>query len=488
MANYKKKAANAVLLADKMRKSVLQAAIEGKLTTQNPAEDGDARDLLVEIQAEKQRLIETGEIKREKALPAIDQSELPFDIPDNWVWVRLINIFAMQAGKFINASDIKEKGDYPVYGGNGLRGYTNIFNRDGCYPIIGRQGALCGNINMANGKFYATEHAVVVRFYKELNPHWASFFLTSINLNQYATSTAQPGISVEKISSVLIPLPPLAEQQRIVEKLEQILPQLDRLQADENKLHAIQTAFPRRMQASLLQAAIEGKLTTQDPKADGKASDLLKQIQAEKQRLIDAKEIKREKPLPAITEEEKPFDIPDNWEWVRLGEIADYKKGPFGSALTKAMFIPDCENAIKVYEQKHAIQKNYLLGEYFIKKEYYEDKMKGFTVTAGDIIISCAGTIGESYILPDSIRPGIINQALMRVRLNREINKRFYLLAFDYAINSNSAKAKGSAIKNIPPFDILKKLLIPLPPLAEQERIVAKLDALLPKVQALNDL
>ena len=250
----------------------------------------------------------------------------------------------------------------------------------------------------------------------------------------------------------------------------------------------MQTAFPSRMIASLLQAAIEGKLTTQDPKADGTASDLLKQIQTEKQRLIDAKEIKRERPLPAIVDEEKPFDIPDNWEWVRLGEIADYKKGPFGSALTKAMFIPDCENAIKVYEQKHAIQKNYLLGEYFIKKEYYEDKMKGFTVTAGDIIISCAGTIGESYILPDSIRPGIINQALMRVRLNREINKRFYLLAFDYAINSNSAKAKGSAIKNIPPFDILKKLLIPLPPLAEQERIVAKLDALLPKVQALNDL
>ena len=98
MANYKKKAANTVLLADKMRKSVLQAAIEGKLTTQNPAEDGDARDLLAEIQAEKQRLISAGEIKREKALPAIDENDLPFDIPNNWVWVKIGDIFNIVRG------------------------------------------------------------------------------------------------------------------------------------------------------------------------------------------------------------------------------------------------------------------------------------------------------------------------------------------------------------------------------------------------------
>ena len=157
--------------------------------------------------------------------------EIPFDIPDNWTWARIKNVFSMQAGKNIKSEQIKseysEKCPYLCYGGNGIRGYVPFYNQDGTYPLVGRQGALCGNLNMASGKFYATEHAVVTDGYGLTDIKWAFYFLTALNLNQYATATAQPGLAVGNIIEVLIPLPPLAEQHRIVEKLESILPMLD---------------------------------------------------------------------------------------------------------------------------------------------------------------------------------------------------------------------------------------------------------------------
>ena len=211
------------MFADRLKKSLLQAAIQGQLTEQLPT-DGDARDLLKKIRAEKAKLLAEKKIKPEKTLPPITDDEIPFDIPDNWCWCRLGEIFTLQAGKFIAASQIKSLGNFPCYGGNGIRGFVENFNRDGRFPIIGRQGALCGNINLADGKFYATEHAVVVALYQNSCPDWAAYFLTALNLNQYSTATAQPGLAVEKIIRLLIPLPPLAEQLRIVERLNELLP------------------------------------------------------------------------------------------------------------------------------------------------------------------------------------------------------------------------------------------------------------------------
>ena len=345
MANYKKKAANAMLLADKMRKSILQAAIEGKLTTQNPSEDGDARDLLAEIQAEKQRLIAAGEIKREKALPAIDENDLPFDIPNNWVWMRLGNIGFSQTGSTPPTTNTENFGNHiPFIKPPDITNREMIFNNEGLSEkgleksrLIKKNSLMMVCIGGSTGKvFYNDLNVCCNQQINTITPFLvnhkyllyvlqSSFFQNE--LWGISTGTATPIVNKENWRKLLISLPPLAEQQRIVDKLEQILPQLDRLEADENKLHARQTAFPRRMQASLLQAAIEGKLTTQDPKADGTARELLEKIQAEKQRLIDAKEIKREKPLPAITEEEKPFDIPENWEWVRLSQIGEIISG-----------------------------------------------------------------------------------------------------------------------------------------------------------------
>ena len=226
-----------------LKKSILQEAVQGKLLPQNPS-DEPAEALLERIRAEKQRLIKEGKIKKDKHESVIfrrDNShyekldgverciddELPFEIPENWCWCKIGTIFTLQAGKNIQAAEIHENpftDSHPCYGGNGIRGYVASSNRTGDYPIIGRQGALCGNINRATGEFYATEHAVCVETYSQISVAWACLFLTALNLNQYATATAQPGLAVANINEVYIPLPPLAEQHRIVQRIEELLP------------------------------------------------------------------------------------------------------------------------------------------------------------------------------------------------------------------------------------------------------------------------
>ena len=215
-----------------MQKALLQMAIQGGLVEQRP-EEGTGEELYCQIQAEKQRLIKAGTIKKEKPLPEISEEEIPFDIPESWKWARLGQIFGLQAGKNVTSSSIRNEisseHPYMCYGGNGVRGYVSDYNRQGHFSIIGRQGALCGNINIAEGLFYATEHAVVVDHYNLTDVIWGSYFLKAINLNQYATATAQPGLAVSNLIKVLIPLPPLAEQKRIVAKLEELLPLCERL-------------------------------------------------------------------------------------------------------------------------------------------------------------------------------------------------------------------------------------------------------------------
>ena len=242
-AVYDETAAMQEAFPERLKKSILQEAVQGKLVPQDPS-DEPAEALLERIRTEKQRLIKEGEIKKDKHESVIfrrDNShyekldgverciddELPFEIPENWCWCKIGTIFTLQAGKNIQAAEIHENpftDSHPCYGGNGIRGYVASSNRTGDYPIIGRQGALCGNINRATGEFYATEHAVCVETYSQISVAWACLFLTALNLNQYATATAQPGLAVANINEVYIPLPPLAEQHRIVQRIEELLP------------------------------------------------------------------------------------------------------------------------------------------------------------------------------------------------------------------------------------------------------------------------
>ena len=236
----------------------------------------------------------------------------------------------------------------------------------------------------------------------------------------------------------------------------------------------------KKLRQKILNLAIHGKLVPQAPN-DEPASVLLERIKAEKERLIKEGKIRRSKKSAKTSDtphyqQDVPFEVPDNWVWCKLDDLAFYKKGPFGSSLTKAMFVPKGKDTYKVYEQKNAIQKDHKLGSYYISTEKY-CSLSGFAVHPYDIIVSCAGTIGETYVLPQNIQEGIINQALMLIRLyNREI-ERFYLLYFDFILKQEAYKeSKGTAIKNIPPFDVLKNFFIPIPPKEEQKRILSEVD------------
>ena len=261
----------------------------------------------------------------------------------------------------------------------------------------------------------------------------------------------------------------------------------------------------KALRQKILDLAIRGKLVPQDPN-DEPASVLLERIRAEKQQMVKdgklkPKDIKSDTVIfkgddnlhyekfsdgtVKCIEDEIPFDIPDSWVWCRLNDLALYKKGPFGSSITKAMFVPESDNVIKVYEQKNAINKSAQLGHYFISQEKYEE-LKGFEVFPGDIIVSCAGTIGETFVMPHDMRKGIINQALMKIHLFDSSVKAFYLMYFDNKLKTlANEQGYGMALKNIPPFSILKRYLIPIPPKAEQERILDHIKIILSNI---NDI
>ena len=248
-----------------------------------------------------------------------------------------------------------------------------------------------------------------------------------------------------------------------------------------------------KIKQRILDLAIRGKLVSQDPN-DKPASVLIEKIKAEKEKMIKEGKIKPSKDDSYIYKasdncyyekkgntvknvtSEIPFDIPENWIWIRLGDLGFFKKGPFGSSLTKSMFVPETtKNRIKVYEQKNVIQKNDKLGHYFISFEKYEC-MKSFSVSPEEIIVSCAGTIGEIYQLPKNAEIGIINQALMKIHLYYLPLSTYFILYFDFVLKTQtSEKGKGTCIKNIPPLSVLKEMLVPLPPEGEILRILDKI-------------
>ena len=273
----------------KLRQKILDLAIHGKLVPQDP-NDEPASVLLERIRAEKERLIKEEKIKRSRKSAKTSDTphyeHINFALPKNWQLSTLGEVFYMHAGKNIVASEISSNADetyrYKCIGGNGLRGYVQQFNTEGSFPIIGRQGALCGNINYVEGRFYATEHAVVVDTFCKTNVKWAFYFLIKLNLNQYATATAQPGLSVNTICDVQIPLPPLTEQQRIVAEIERWFALIDTVEQGKADL---QTAI-KQTKSKILDLAIHGKLVPQDPN-DEPASELLKRINPKAQITCD---------------------------------------------------------------------------------------------------------------------------------------------------------------------------------------------------------
>ena len=435
--------------------------------------------------------------------------EVPFDIPDSWEWVRLGNISSYAETKQkVNATsadpsiwgldleDIEKGGrllEYKTVGERKAVGDKTVFTKGDILYSKLRPYLL--KILVAPDDGICTPEIVPFRVYGGIDPSYIVNYLKSPYvdnlINSITYGVKMPRVGTETMTSLLVPIPPLEEQRRIVEKIDEVASAVSAYDVAYQKSEALNSTFPEALKKSILQEAVQGKLVPQDS-SDEPAEALLERIRAEKQRLIKEGKIKKDKHESVIfrrdnshyekrgseevcIDDEIPFEVPPSWALIRLDDIGIYRKGPFGSSLTKSMFVPKGADTVKVYEQKNAIQKDHTLGTYYITRQYYESKMRSFTVEPGDILVSCAGTIGETYVLPEQIELGIINQALMRMTIFAPIDLDYFLLYFDYVLKQTAKESsKGSAIKNIPPFEIFKKLILPLPPLEEQKRIVEK--------------
>lgn len=481
-------------ICDDLRHAVLQAAIQGKLTKQLP-EDGNSEDLLKEIAKEKSQLIKEGKIKKEKVVLEVLPDEEPFDIPENWKWVRLGNLtnklvdgthktpkYTSEGVKFISVKNISS-------------GYLSLANTkyisekehkelyERCNPekgdiLLSKVGTTgVPAIIDTDEEFSLFVSVALLKFSKKYISNKFLYFLLLSPLVQQQAKDNTRGVGnknwvLDSISNTLLVLPPLAEQHRIVARVEELMARIDDLEKTETELEILKAAFPGDMKAALLQAAMQGKLTEQLPE-DGDAADLLKQIMAEKAKLIKEGKIKKEKPLPVITSDEMPFDIPENWQWVRLGSI-----GTWGSGATPS------KTNINYY--KNGTIPWLLTGD--LNDGFIDDVPGRITELAlketsvklnhkGAVLIAMYGaTIGKLGIINTELTT---NQACCACHPFEGVYNRYLFYFLMYHKPFFIEKAEGGAQPNISREKIVKTLC-PLPPLAEQKRIVEKLDKLLP--------
>ncbi|EMW9317128.1 restriction endonuclease subunit S [Campylobacter upsaliensis] len=467
------------------------------------------------------------ELTKCKEITPLNLSEAPFEIPNSWAWVKLGDICEIVSGGTPSRDKIEywHNGTIPWVKIADVK--NNVVNQtqefitelglENSSAKIFKKGTLLYTIFATLGETAilnidaATNQAIaaLIEAY-DYDTKFLMYCLMSMKdyVNSLGRGVAQNNINQTMLKNFTIPLPPLCEQQEIVKKLDLLVSLANDFAITKENLKRIE----KRIEKSLLKLALEGSLSklyrrssptlcafdeisTYNDEIKQKRKDLEKEFKkCEKEFKLEKdkdkkalcksqiqmlkKELTKCKEIVPLNLSESPFTIPNSWAWVKLGDICEMKKGPFGSAITKDMFIPNGNNAVKIYEQKNAIQKSETLGEYYISLEHFE-KLKQFEVFENDIIVSCAGTIGEIFRIPKNAPKGIINQALMKIKLVNEEWIPYFMIFFDFLIKQKSQEnSKGSAIKNIPPLDILKNFSIPLPPLCEQEHIVQTLDTL----------
>ena len=322
---------------EQLKASILQYAIQGKLVEQRP-EEGTGEELYQQIQAEKQRLIKEKKIKKEKTLAEITEGEIPFDIPDSWKWVKLGDCTGYaQTKEKVSPKDItgdmwsldledvqkdtgailvKTKASERKISGDKVKFHKGQVLYSKLRPylkkiLVAPDGGICTPELVPFDTYLIDENYIA---YVLRSPH------IDYVINSVTYGVKMPRVGTDTMTNLLIPLPPLAEQKRIVAKIEELLPYVDRYATAYEKLDQFNAKFPNDMKKSILEYAIQGKLVEQRAE-EGTGEELYRQIQAEKQQLIKEGKIKKEKPLPEIVEDEIPFDIPESWKWVRLSEI-----------------------------------------------------------------------------------------------------------------------------------------------------------------------
>ena len=504
-----------------LKNSILQWAIQGKLVPQDP-NDEPASVLLERIRAEKARLVKEGKIKKDKnesiiyrgddnshyekfadgTVRCIDD-EIPFDVPNRWIWCRIKHVFSMQAGKSITANEIQDEqiGNYiyPCFGGNGLRGYVKRHNKEGLFVLVGRQGALCGNVQMANGFFYATEHAVVTDGFGLSDIKWAYYFLTALNLNQYATATAQPGLAVSNIAEVPIPLPPLSEQKRIVERLDELWPIIDVYELAQAKLDKLNNAIKPLLRKSVLNEAIKGWPTLPivqkecHDNNDEPAFKLLERIKDERKQLVKQGRLKAKDLVDSNIfkcddnkyyeqingkyleiSDEIPFDIPGYWAWCRLGDLFSHNNG-------KQLNKGNSKGIRMNYITTSNLYWDGFVLENLKQMPFEESEIDRCKAIKGDLLVCEGGDVGRSCIWNYDY-PIMLQNHIHKLRPYLSLCvKYFYYVMYYYNLTARIG-GKGIGIKGLS-SKALHNTMIPLPPLKEQYRISEKVDEALNYLQ-----
>ena len=487
---------------EQLKSSILQYAIQGKLVEQRP-EEGTGEELYQQIQTNLDAISEVQTKKKNKILP-IEEKDVPFDIPETWRWVRLGTIGYTNIGLTYSPKDQTMDGVIVLRSSNIQNGkmvYEDIVKvnmeipdnkmcqigdilicaRNGSKRLVGKS-AIVDKAGMSFGAFMAIFRSVCNQYI--IHVINSAYFRNSL-LGDTGTTTINQ-ITQDMLKNSLIPLPPLAEQKRIVAKIEELLPLVDRYAVAYEKLEQFNTKFPEDMKKSILQYAIQGKLVEQRPE-EGTGEELYWQIQTEKQRLVKEGKIKKEKPLPEIAEEEVPFDIPESWKWVRLSQLAILENGDRSSKYPVESDYVDFGIPFFGAKDMNGSAMSLENVRYISEKKFSElgnGKLKN-----KDFICLLRGSVGKcaAFIEDEKHRTGFICAKMVIVRcIDKAIcdyMQKFLMSPF-YSQYIES-KVTGTAVRQLPAKE-LGNVLVPLPPLAEQTRIVAKLEELLPLCERLK--
>ena len=526
------------MTAQQLKNSILQMAVQGKLVPQDP-NDEPASVLLERIRTEKEQLIKEKKIKREKNPSVIFKGadntpyekigdevrsladEVPFDIPDSWEWVRIRSLGEIVRGSGIKRNETVQQGLPCVRYGELYTTYQTSFTSAVSFiapdlyekckhfsygdvlmtltgenkPDIAKAVAYLGTepIAASGDLAFWTQHG--------MNPLFLSYIMASpyIIARKVALATGDiiVHISGDKLGTILLPVPPLAEQERIVACIQEAELVIETYAIKATALQKLQDSFPEALKKSILQEAVQGKLVPQDP-SDEPAEALLERIRAEKQRLIKEGKIKKDKHESIIfrrdnshyekldgvaccIDDELPFEIPESWEWVRLGSVLEIARGgsprPIQQYLTTE---PDGINWIKIGDTDKG-------GKYIYKtkeKIRPEGVTKSRMVHSGDFLLTNSMSFGRPYILKTD---GCIHDGWL-VLSNRfdcySVDFLYYILSSPFAYYQFCESVSGAVVKNLN-SDKVSNALFPLPPLNEQRRIVQRIEELFPLVKGL---
>lgn len=467
------------MTAQDLKNSILQRAIQGKLVEQR-AEEGTAKELIGQIRIEKENLIKEGKIRKEKILPKIADEEIPFEIPESWEWVRLGYCSSLLSGQDMTPDKYNNNGIGIPYltGASNIEKGEIIVNRWTDKPkaiatkgnlLITCKGTIGVTCILTVEKVHIARQIMALMAICVETEYIHKFLQMYVGTLKKKAKSMIPGIERKDILNAILPVPPLAEQKRIVAKIEELLPYIEKYDKAYSKLTIFNKKFPKDMWKSILQYAMQGKLVEQRAE-EGTGEELYCQIQAEKEKLIKDGKIKKEKRLPEILENEIPFEIPKSWKWVKLNSIV--------TIITDGDHQPppQVDTGIPFLVISNISQGNLsFINTRNVSQEYYDNLQEARKPQSGDILFTVTGSYGI-VILVKTDKEFCVQRHIAIIK--KPFVSADYLvkcLSAPFSYKQCKEKATGTAQKTVG-LDTLRNLILPLPPLAEQERIVAELE------------